>query len=311
MHHDRRPPELPATVLIVEDDAWTSDLLSTRLREAGMSPIRMHSPEGVAEFAKSQNFDMVVMDLTLGPDNEFGVLGALKNLKSSGVGSFVVAYSAFAGDSAERARQLGADVVLAKTDFSADVSKMLDGWKEVTAAKRLLEDEPEFSLPGLIGPDGRPLSPGNEPPRVVVESLLEIDAELIRRAEAEPDLLRQISPRRFEELVAEILEKMGYHVELTPPTADGGFDLVAAKNESLGELVFLVECKRYVPPRKVGVELIRSLHGVLEHSRATGAMLVTSSHFTRGAADYQKTEKHRLKLSDYQTIRGWLNEVLL
>jgi hypothetical protein len=73
-----------------------------------------------------------------------------------------------------------------------------------------------------------------------------------------PDLLFQLPSRRFEELVAEILEKQGYEVDLTPASGDGGFDMYAAKKDGLGKFLYLVECKRYTPPNKVGVEIIRA-----------------------------------------------------
>ena len=92
-----------------------------------------------------------------------------------------------------------------------------------------------------------------------------------------PDLLFQLPSRRFEELVAEILEKQGYEVDLTPASGDGGFDMYAAKKDGLGNFLYLVECKRYTPPNKVGVEIIRAVNGVVQAKQATAGAVVTTS----------------------------------
>lgn len=95
-----------------------------------------------------------------------------------------------------------------------------------------------------------------------------------------------------------MLEKQGYSVELTPVSKDGGFDIYVAKKETLGSFLYLVECKRFVPPNRVGVHLIRSLHGVVEKLRANAGMMVTTSFFTSGAQEYANELNYTLHLHD-------------
>jgi CRISPR/Cas system Type II protein with McrA/HNH and RuvC-like nuclease domain len=59
--------------------------------------------------------------------------------------------------------------------------------------------------------------------------LQEISDELIRYLARHPHLMRNLDPRKFEELVAELLRDKGYEVELTPRTRDGGLDIIAIK----------------------------------------------------------------------------------
>jgi restriction system protein len=47
----------------------------------------------------------------------------------------------------------------------------------------------------------------------------------------DPALSRQLPPRRFEDIVGELLEKQGYGITLTPAMRDGGFDIYAAKKD--------------------------------------------------------------------------------
>ena len=46
-----------------------------------------------------------------------------------------------------------------------------------------------------------------------------------------------MSPRGFEELVAEMLSRLGYEVTLTPASRDGGKDIYAARRDHLGTFV--------------------------------------------------------------------------
>ena len=102
---------------------------------------------------------------------------------------------------------------------------------------------------------------------------------------------------------------MGYDVILTPRSKDGGFDVLAFQKASVGKLLTLVECKKYVPNSQVGVESVRSLYGVLEEKRATHGVIATTSTFTRGAREFQQNLEYRLSLSDFDELSAWLRKV--
>lgn len=142
--------------------------------------------------------------------------------------------------------------------------------------------------------------------------LLTISAEtwdnIIRLLARNPQQLYEIEPRRFEELVAELLARQGLRVKLTPRSKDGGKDILAFAKTSLGEHLYHVECKRFAPNRPVGVALVRQLYGVIEADRATAGMLVTTSRFTEDAWAFQETVKHRMSLKAYEDIVSWIND---
>ena len=115
-----------------------------------------------------------------------------------------------------------------------------------------------------------------------------------------------MTSRKFEELVAELLSRKGFKVELTPPSKDGGFDMYAAKSDTLGRFLFLVECKRYSQTNKVGVNIVRALHGVVQDKKANAGVVVTTSFFTAGAKEFQDRHKFQLHLHDYLELRRWL-----
>jgi restriction system protein len=131
---------------------------------------------------------------------------------------------------------------------------------------------------------------------------------LLKSLAGDPNRLFDLSPRKFEELVALLLREQGYEVEITRFSKDGGKDLIVASPTSLGSFLYYVQCKLYSPRHRVGVEPVRELYGVVEHDRATAGLLVTTSSFTRGAREFQLPVKQRLSLHDYDSLVSWLDK---
>lgn len=163
-----------------------------------------------------------------------------------------------------------------------------------------------FSRSGILGPDGKPLGQVPDQFKLVVVDTNQILLEKIR---ANPEELYSLDPRKFEELVADILSKRGYEITLTPPSDDGGFDMFAARKDDLGSFLYLVECKRYTPPHKVGVSVVRALHGVVQQRQANAGIVITSSYFTRGAREFQENSPHQMHLWDYLVLQKWLGVI--
>jgi len=137
--------------------------------------------------------------------------------------------------------------------------------------------------------------------------LLVIDNELIKYFRSHPEKMYELNPRKFEELVALFLADMGYSIELTAEGADGGVDIFATQKTGIGEVLLIVDCKRYAPSNHVGVGIVRSLYGLGEMHRATKSMLATTSFFTRQAIEFEKEVRHRLSLRDYNSLIEWID----
>jgi HJR/Mrr/RecB family endonuclease len=129
---------------------------------------------------------------------------------------------------------------------------------------------------------------------------------VLRKLDEQPEDLHKLDPRKFEELVFELLLREGYDPELTPATGDGGKDIIVRSKSILGEHIFLVECKRYDPERPVGVAHLRALYGVVESDGANAGLLVTTSRFTSGAIEFEERNRPRIALKDYEALRGWI-----
>ncbi|KUO78953.1 MAG: hypothetical protein APF81_22145 [Desulfosporosinus sp. BRH_c37] len=124
----------------------------------------------------------------------------------------------------------------------------------------------------------------------------------INRILEDKDAIYEITPREFEELVAEVFSQQGYNVEITPATRDGGCDIIATREIHGIPYMILIECKRYSAGHKVDVQLVRSLLGVQSDRKANKAILVTSSLFTRDAQEFANRQDHLISLVDVNTL---------
>lgn len=144
--------------------------------------------------------------------------------------------------------------------------------------------------------------------RVLRLDLEQINDELIRRLAERPELMRQLDPRKFEELIAELLRDKGYDVTLTPRSRDGGCDIIAIRRDDIGSALTLVECKRYASDHPVGVEIVRGLYGVVCSENASRGLIATTSHFTRGARAFRDRHEYRLSLADFGFLTTMLQQ---
>ena len=138
----------------------------------------------------------------------------------------------------------------------------------------------------------------------------DVNAHLIARLAMYPEEARCLSPRRFEELIAELLRRDGFAVELTPVTHDGGYDILAVRHDQFaGKHTYLVECKRYADARPVRIDVVRSLLGVVHAEHATKGVLVTTSRFTSDAKQHAERFSTRIALRDFDVLKTWLNSI--
>lgn len=181
---------------------------------------------------------------------------------------------------------------------------------EKLTPREFLERLESFSYPGVFSPGGEELPEDSEERKQIVTHIVSVSDEFLKKVHDDPKLLYELSPRSFEDLVAELLNRLGYHITLTPASKDGGKDIYAARQDHLGTFLYIVECKRYAPDRPVGVALVRQLNGVVQAEQATAGILATTSFFTRGANEFQKQIAFQISLKDYYGIQKWLDAVV-
>ena len=150
------------------------------------------------------------------------------------------------------------------------------------------------------------LAPGAS--RVLRVDLEHINDEVIAYLAVHPEKMRDLHPRTFEELVAELFKSKGYDVRLTQRTRDGGLDIYAFHRSEVGTVMIIIECKRYAAKRKVGVEIVRGLYGVVEHENATKGIIATTSYFSGPAIEFHNDLQYRLALANYDSLCSMLDE---
>lgn len=102
-------------------------------------------------------------------------------------------------------------------------------------------------------PDEKKIITAESPTIIILPANDKVFAYL---AEHPEEIYRNLSPREFEEFMAQLYNKLGYNVELTQTTRDGGKDIILRKPDVLGDMVYYVECKRY--KEKIKLVLILS-----------------------------------------------------
>jgi hypothetical protein len=92
-----------------------------------------------------------------------------------------------------------------------------------------------------------------------------------------------LSPFELEQLVAEIFHAKGYQAHVTPRSGDYGVDVIA----ECGSTKVAIQVKKYMRGNNVGnVDVQKILGGMsYKHYRATEAVLVTTSDFSKKARD--------------------------
>ena len=143
--------------------------------------------------------------------------------------------------------------------------------------------------------------------RIIEPRLVQVNSRLLEEIRTVGDVWR-LTPEQFEQLVGELLEKLGFSVFWVPGGKDGGIDIVA----SSAERDFLIDVKRYKASRPVTVELVRRIYGVAEAiapsrpGRIVYGGIITSSKFTKEAEVFEQAARRRPLLCDGDWLKAEL-----
>lgn len=134
---------------------------------------------------------------------------------------------------------------------------------------------------------------------------------LLRQLEKNKSAIDELSWREFEKLIATLLERDGYEVELMQGTKDGGVDVVAVKDMgSSGLYKTLWQAKKKKHGNKVGISVVRELADTRQEFGASKGIIVTSSYMTKGALQRINRDKYILGKVDRDDLNTWIDETL-
>jgi transcriptional regulator with XRE-family HTH domain len=150
------------------------------------------------------------------------------------------------------------------------------------------------------------------PPRTALVRVCDNSPELLRFLREDPARLHALSPEKFEQFVAERLDRAGFNVKLTGLTnrKDGGIDLIAVpKAASVGSIVIAAQMKHHQVAQKTGRDAVDRLLAWKDSMFGVG-LLVTNTSFTKDAIWTAQQERNSrfLKLRDFTDLKRWLED---
>jgi restriction system protein len=132
------------------------------------------------------------------------------------------------------------------------------------------------------------------------EELIEMGANNIKKNLSLEllDKLEGVSPDFFEEIVVDLLKKMGYgEGEVTGGPGDGGIDGIIYQDPLRIDKIYL-QAKRYAQNNQIGSNEILKFIGVLENKGANKGVFITTSSFHLNVKDVLSATRRNIVLID-------------
>jgi len=121
----------------------------------------------------------------------------------------------------------------------------------------------------------------SEPHQAIMRAIGEYNAAQIEQLK---ERLGEMSPQRFEQLIGELLEAMGYEdVAVVGQAGDRGIDVVGTVQVGITTVREVVQVKRH--KNSINRQVVDQLRGALPYHRAIRGTLITLSRFTKGCAE--------------------------
>ena len=141
---------------------------------------------------------------------------------------------------------------------------------------------------------------------LIVPDFNVINDELVKYLAKNPEYLPHLHWRKFEELVCLLFKNIGYETFLGPGRGDMGVDLRLIKKTDIGELLVLVQAKKYAPENRISLAPVQALYGAVNKEEASKGILVSTSEFEPVAKRFANSSLYRIELAGPDTIRKWL-----
>jgi restriction system protein len=154
------------------------------------------------------------------------------------------------------------------------VQKMIVLMNNQKSVAQVVESMPPFAFGAIVKfelavPDGE-----------IIKFIDPVYHHIIKVIEKDPNVIYEIDPRKWEEIIAAAYDKEGFdEVILTPRSGDYGRDVIAIK-KGFGSVKFIEQVKAYKHGHIVKADEVRALLGVLYGEQdASKAIFTTTSTF--------------------------------
>jgi hypothetical protein len=111
--------------------------------------------------------------------------------------------------------------------------------------------------------------------------------------------------RDFEILLARTFQAQGFEVELGPGSGDGGVDIRLLQRDPIGDVLTLVQAKRYGPRNKIDLQAVAALYGVARAEQADKSVFVTTSTYAPVARRFAARVSDHLTLATSADVAQW------
>ncbi|MDO3386022.1 restriction endonuclease [Gilvimarinus sp. SDUM040013] len=142
---------------------------------------------------------------------------------------------------------------------------------------------------------------------LIQEDTADVYEEIYSHFKKTPNDLNRLDWRRFEILLFRIFQNHGFRAVLGPGRNDGGIDLQLFQTDPLGDIMTIVQAKRYAMKNKIDQTQVAALYGISVVEEAEKALFVTSSEFSPVAKRFAARTSGVLELADRNSIVEWCN----
>lgn len=101
-----------------------------------------------------------------------------------------------------------------------------------------------------------------------------------------PELLRDIEWRDMERLVAEVFTGLGFEVELTSSSKDGGMDCIVSTDISNTRKSYAIEIKHWRSGKKVGSSSVEKFIHIIARENMLGGLFLASNGFSKSVCEF-------------------------
>ncbi|HVJ53281.1 MAG TPA: restriction endonuclease [Aliidongia sp.] len=140
---------------------------------------------------------------------------------------------------------------------------------------------------------------------LIMEDTADVYHELYDHFTRRPEDLNRLHWRDFEILLSRIFQNQGFETELGPGRNDGGVDLRLWQRDPIGDILTLVQAKRYAVGNKIDLTQVAALYGVSAVEGADKALFVTTSSYAPAAQRFAVRTSGLVELAERCDIVEW------
>lgn len=130
-----------------------------------------------------------------------------------------------------------------------------------------------------------------------------VSKTFIEKIAVDPNFLLKIEWRELEKTLAEVFEGLAFKVKLTPPSKDGGKDLILEMLKEGCSVSYIVEIKHWTSKQKVGQGSVKEFIKVVCNEKREKGIFLSTYGFTENAFEgLTELERKKVRFGDQEKI---------